>query len=88
MRYCPNLDCSHRQLTGSQAEFLDHVERCAECGVLLDTEPLPQTPHEESDNTAEIDWVLVARFSTVLEAHLAAARLESAGIPVWVAMST
>jgi len=84
MRYCPNLDCPHRQLTGSQAEFLDHVARCAECDTALTTEPLPSIPPEESADV-EIDWVLLTRFATVPEADLAATRLESEGIPVWVA---
>lgn len=55
MRYCPNLDSPHRQLTGSRADFLDHVEYCAKYGTLLDTELLPQPPHEESTDTAEIE---------------------------------
>jgi putative signal transducing protein len=84
LRYCPNLDCPYRQLTGSQAEFLDHVERCAECGTALTTEPLPPIPPEESADV-EIDWVLLAWFASVPEAQLATTWLESEGIPVWVA---
>jgi hypothetical protein len=35
VRYCPNLDCPHRQRIGSPAEFLDHVMRCSDCATKL-----------------------------------------------------
>jgi hypothetical protein len=35
VRYCPNLDCPHRQRIGSPAEFLEHVVRCSDCATKL-----------------------------------------------------
>lgn len=35
MRYCPNIDCPHRQRVEWPAEFLDHVLRCSDCGARL-----------------------------------------------------
>ena len=35
MKYCPNTNCRHRATSGSQAEYLDHVAACADCGAPL-----------------------------------------------------
>lgn len=35
MKYCPNANCRHREASGSQAEYLDHVAVCADCGAAL-----------------------------------------------------
>jgi hypothetical protein len=35
MKYCPNANCWHRATSGSQAEYLDHVAACADCGASL-----------------------------------------------------
>jgi hypothetical protein len=38
MKYCPNANCRHRATAGSQAEYLDHVLACADCGTALVTD--------------------------------------------------
>jgi hypothetical protein len=39
MKYCPNADCRHRVTCGSQAEYLDHVTACPDCGAALVANP-------------------------------------------------
>lgn len=79
MPFCPNC----------RGEFQDWVTDCPDCSVpLVDTlapEP-PKPPKPEKlrpDDTANI--ITAARFSYPAEAHLAAAKLESEGIPAFVA---
>ena len=60
MKYCPNANCRHRAASGSQAEYLDHVAACADCGASLVAGPgslveLPPTTQEESSESAEPD---------------------------------
>ncbi len=42
MKHCPSPECPHRQRVGAPAEFYDGIERCSDCGTLLQnvsTEP-------------------------------------------------
>jgi len=57
MKYCPNAICGHRLTSHSQAEYLDHVAKCADCGAALVAEPgalvqLPPTTSTQEDSTA------------------------------------
>jgi hypothetical protein len=38
VKYCPNPDCPARRATRKQAEYLDEVSKCSDCGVPLVTE--------------------------------------------------
>ena len=60
MKYCPNANCRHLATSGSQAEYLERVAVCADCGAALVAEPgalvqLPPTQHDstESEETTE-----------------------------------
>ena len=35
MKYCPNANCPHRATSGFQAEYLDRIAACADCGASL-----------------------------------------------------
>jgi hypothetical protein len=39
VKYCPNANCRHRLTSGSQAEYLDRVVACADCGAELVAAP-------------------------------------------------
>lgn len=59
MKYCPNANCRHRLTSGSQAEYLDRVAVCADCGAELVAAPgtvvqVPSAPvtHEDSAESA------------------------------------
>jgi hypothetical protein len=56
MKHCPNANCRHRALSGSQAEYLDHVATCADCGAALVAErgslvQLPSSTLTQGDPT-------------------------------------
>ena len=61
MKYCPNAECRHRVASGSQAEYLDRVETCADCGAtlvpepgsLIALQPQPSAPLDESGEPQE-----------------------------------
>ena len=58
MKYCPNAECRHRVASGSQAEYLDRIETCADCGAALVLEPgsliaLQPPPSATLDESAE-----------------------------------
>jgi len=60
MKYCPNANCRHRATSGSQAEFLDHVALCADCGAALVAAPgslvqLPPAPTPTQADPTESD---------------------------------
>lgn len=60
MKYCPNANCSHRLTSGSQAEYLDRVATCADCGAELVAAPgamvrLPPDQPGQAESTGVVD---------------------------------
>lgn len=56
MKYCPNANCGHRMTSGTQAEYLEHVAACADCGAALVATPgamvqLPPSTLAQGDST-------------------------------------
>ena len=79
MPFCPNC----------RDEFQDWVTVCPDCGTKL-VDKLPEEPPEEPEmplvrRETPADIVHIATFSYPAEAHLAKAKLESEGIPAFVA---
>ena len=76
MKHCANDACPDLLQCGFRGEYQDHVETCPNCSQRLTEGPAPA----RSKTTEWVDQVCVARFSDSAAAHVARARLDSAGI--------
>jgi len=80
MKHCANPDCENLVRHGVIAEFLDSVDRCADCGTPL----VPgEAPRPEPPSYRELATIYQAADGT--QAHLVRAALEAEGIPVNIA---
>lgn len=80
MKHCADGDCPDLLRDRRHGEFRDEIAVCPACGSRLVAGPAPPT-------RPPVDWVdriVVATFPTPVEAHLARASLEAAGIPAAV----
>ena len=82
MKHCPNPDCPFFLEHGVAAEYGDRVEKCLDCGTLLVDGPAPRP--EEDEPQLLPDLVLIRTTMHTTEADLIKARLEAAGIPVFL----
>jgi len=69
MKYCPNC----------REEYQDWVEKCVDCGerLLYGSAPSPQPKPKNKPQ----QWITIAFFTGRASIYLAAAKLESEGIP-------
>ncbi len=50
MKYCPNPECQHLLRTGSAPEYIDTIQKCANCATeLLDGEAPVQEEEKEEE---------------------------------------
>ena len=83
MKHCPNPDCPFYLEHGVAAEYEDRVEKCLDCGTPLAPGPTPAPPKKEKELPLP-DLVTVRTVVHTTEADLIKARLEAAGIPVFL----
>ena len=80
MKHCPNESCEYLARTGWQAEFVDAIEVCSDCGASLaagDASPAAPPTRDE--------LVTIYQTNDQVQAHLVRFRIEEAGIPVHIA---
>ncbi len=82
MKHCPNPDCPYLLQHGIAVEYEDRVETCRDCGASLAPGPAPQ-PDKKSPPPLP-DLVTIRTTMHTTEADLIKARLEAAGIPVFL----
>lgn len=78
MPFCANDECPNYVATGTRGEFVDGIFKCSDCGSVLVAQAPPVVEEKAQ-------WVLLDRFTTSSEAHMAQNLLESEGIPATLA---
>ena len=56
--FCPNPDCTHRQITGNPAEFVVGVTVCSDCDTQL-VDDLPAAASPAQDDEVELERLAV-----------------------------
>jgi DNA-directed RNA polymerase subunit RPC12/RpoP len=82
MKHCPNPDCPFLFEHGIAVEYEDRMEKCLDCGTPLVAGPAPRPEKDEPQLLP--DLVLIRTTMHTTEADLIKARLEAAGIPVFL----
>ena len=82
MKHCSNPECPFLLKLGTAAEYEDRVEICLDCGMPLVPGPAPE-PQKEPDPPLP-DLMMIRTVMHTAEADLIKARLEAAGIPVFL----
>jgi hypothetical protein len=80
MKYCPNPDCPHLASTSLPAEFLEEIQVCSDYGTRLKWGEADQAIISRLEPDSIVPWVVVAAFTSGLEATVAKGRLEAEGI--------
>ncbi len=82
MKHCPNPDCPYLHEFGVAAEYEDRVQTCLDCGTPLVDGPAPRPEKDEPQLLPDLALIRTTMHTT--EADLIKARLEAAGIPVFL----
>lgn len=82
MKHCPNPECPYLLEHGVAAEFEDRVEKCVDCGAQLVAGPAPAPSPTPAKPLPVLTVIRTVDHPT--EADLIKARLEAAGIPVFL----
>ena len=84
MKHCPNPECPYFLEFGVAAEYEDRVEKCLDCGTPLVDGPAPRPVHKKKPKGPLPDLEVIRTVIHTTEADLIKARLEAAGIPVFL----
>lgn len=84
MKHCPNPECSHLLRTGSAPEYIDTIQKCANCQTELLEGEAPVQVEKKKEVIFDSQLVLIATYRDPTMAHLAKSNLESAGIPSFI----
>lgn len=84
MKYCPNPECPHLLRSGSAPEYMDAIQKCANCQAELLEGEAPVQEEEKKEVTYDSQLVVIATYRDPTMAHLAKSNLESAGIPSFI----